>query len=130
MKSFRLHTGSKSEVIQTIIATLIGVGLFLALHYLGITDAVWRIVAILAGAVSVGYLCRGHLARGLRQKYPNARWVGLVAVGFTIATFGAIAHFVVPSADESTITSAFFIPAGLCIAAFVFINRKDPDVTR
>jgi hypothetical protein len=130
MKSFRLETGSKQEVIQTIIALLIGVGLFFALDYFRITDAVWRVAALLAGAVFAGYLGRGHLCRRLRQRYPKARWIGLLAVGIAIATFGVIARFVVPGAEEGSFTLAFIIPAGACIATFVIINRKDPDVTR
>jgi hypothetical protein len=130
MKSFRLHTESKRELIQGIVALLIGVGLFLALHYFHIAETAWRVVAVLAGAVFVGYLCRGQLCRMLRQRYPNARWIGLLAVGFAIATFGVIARFVVPGAEEGAFTLAFILPAGACIATFVIINRRDPDVTR
>ena len=130
MKSFRLHTGPKGELIQFAIALLIAVGLFLALHYFHITETAYRVVAVLAGAVFVGYLCRGQLCRKLRRRYPNARWIGLLAVGFAIATFGVIARFVVPGADEGAFTTAFILPAGACIATFVIINRRDPDVTR
>jgi hypothetical protein len=82
------------------------------------------------GAVLVSYLCRGHVCRSLRTKYPNARWIGLLAVGFAIAAFGFLARFVVPHADERAFTLAFILPAGACIATFVIINRKDPDVIR
>ena len=104
--------------------------MFFVLHYFHIADAVWRVAALLAGAVFVGCLCRGHLCRGLREKYPNARWIGLLAVGLAIATFGVIARFVVPGAEEGSFTLIFFIPAGVCIAVFVLINRRDPDVAR
>jgi peptidoglycan/LPS O-acetylase OafA/YrhL len=130
MKSFHLHTGSKGELIQFVIALLIGVGLFLALHHFHITETAYQVMAVLAGAVFVGYLCRGQLCRRLRGRYPNARWVGLLAVGFAIATFGVIARFVVPGADEGAFTLAFILPVGACIATFVIINRKDPDVRR
>ncbi len=130
MKSFRLHTGPKGELIQAIVALLIGVGLFLALHHFHIAETAWRVVAVLVGAVFVGYLCRGQLCRSLRQRYPNARWIGLLAVGLAIVTFGVIARFVVPGAEESAFTLAFILPAGACIATFVIINRRDPDVTR
>ena len=92
MKSFHLDSVSKREVIDTLIALLVGVGSFFALHYFQVTDTVGRVVALLAGAVFVGHLSRGHLCRGLRQEYPNARWIGLLAVGFAIATFGVIAQ--------------------------------------
>jgi hypothetical protein len=130
MKSFRLYTGPKAELIQGIVALLIGVGLFLALHYVTIAETAWRVVAVMAGAVFVGYLCRGQLSRSLRQQYPNARWIGLLAVGLAIAAFGVIARFVVPGAEEGAFTLAFILPAGGCIATFVIINRSDPDVTR
>ena len=115
---------------QRTLAIVLGVGLFFALDYFRITDTVWRVVALLAGAVFVGYLCRGYLCRSLRQKYPNARWIGLLAVGFAIVTFGVIARFVVPGAEEGSLTLSFIVPAGVCIATFVIINRRDPDVTR
>ena len=130
MKSFHLHTESKGELIQGIVAMVSGVGLFLALHQFHIAETAWRVLAVLAGAVFVGYLCRGQLCRVLRQRYPNARWIGLLAIGFAIATFGVIARIVVPGAEEGTFTLAFLLPAGTCIAAFVIINRRDPDVTR
>ena len=130
MKSFRLHTGPKGELVQDIVGLLVGVGLFLALHFFHIAESAWRIVAIITGAVFVGYMCRGRLCRSLRIRYPNARWIGLLAVGLAIATFGVIARFVVPGAEEGTFTLAFILPAGACIAMFVIINRKDPDVTR
>jgi uncharacterized membrane protein HdeD (DUF308 family) len=130
MKSFRLHTEPKRELIQGIVALVIGVGLFLALHHFQIAQTAWRVVAVLVGAVLVGSLCRGQLCRALRQRHPNARWIGLLAVGFAIATFGVIARVVVPGAEEGTFTLAFILPAGACIATFVIINRRDPDVTR
>ena len=131
MKSFRLYAAElKGDLIQGIAALLIGVGLFSALHQFRIAETAWRIVAILPGAVFVGYLCRGQLCRVLRQRYPNTRWMGLLAVGFAIAAFGGIARFVVPGAEEGAFTLAFVLPAGACIATFVIINRKDPDVTR
>ena len=129
MRSFRLHTESKAELIQFAVAVLVSVGLFLALHYFHIADTAYRVAAVLVGAVFVGYLSRGQLCRSLRQRYPNARWIGLLAVGFAIITFGVIARFVVPGADEGTFTLAFIPPAGACIATFVIINRRDPDVT-
>ena len=130
MKSFHLDTTSKREVIQMVGALLIGVGLFFALEYFQITATVWRAVTLLSGAVFVGYLCRGHLCRSLRRKYPNARWIGLLAIGLSIASFWATARLVVPGAEDGSLTLVFIIPAGACIATFVFINRKDPNVTR
>lgn len=130
MKSFRLHTGPKGELIQGIVALLIGVGLFLALHHFHIEETAWRVIAVLACAVFVGYLCRGQLCRSLRQRYPNARWIGLLAIGYAILTFGVVARFVVPGAEESAFMAAYILPAGVCIAIFVVINRRDPDVIR
>jgi hypothetical protein len=130
MKSFRLHTDSKAELIQFAIAVLIGVGVFLALHYFPIAETALRVAAVLAGAVSVGYLSRGQLCRALRQRYPNARWIGLLAVGFAVLTFGGIARFLIPGAEESGFTLAFILPAGACIATFVIVNRRHPDVIR
>ncbi|MFO0826567.1 MAG: hypothetical protein U0572_00315 [Phycisphaerales bacterium] len=124
MKSFRLHIGSKSELVKDVVGLSIGVGLFLVLHRFHIAATGWRIIAILAGAVFVGYVCRGRLSRKLRTRYPNARWIGLLAVGLAIATFGVIAHFVVPGADEHALTLAFILPAGACIAIFVIVNRE------
>lgn len=130
MKSFRLHTDSKGELIQFVIAALIGVGVFLALQYFPIAETALRVAAVLAGAVSVGYLSRGQLCRTLRQRYPNARWIGLLAVGFAILTFGGIARLVVPGAETTSFTLAFILPAGACLATFVIVNRSHPDVTR
>ena len=130
MKSFRLHTESKTDLVLGIIALLVGVGLFLALHHFHIAETVWRVVAVFGGAVFVGFLCRGQLCRALRQRYPNARWIGLLAVGFAIGTFGVIARFVVPGAEEGAFTLAFILPAGVCIATFVIVNRRDSDVTK
>jgi len=130
VKSFRLHTESKTELAQGIVGLLLGVGLFLALHYYHIAETVWRIVAVLAGALFVGYLCRGQLCRTLRLRYPKARWVGILAIGFAIVSVGVIARFAVPGAEEGAFTLAFILPAGACIATFLMANRKAPDVTK
>ena len=130
MKSFRLHTDSKRELIQFVITVLIGIGAFLAPHYFPIAETALRVAVVLGGAVSVGYLCRGQLCRALGQRYPNARWIGLLAVGFAVLTFGGIARFVIPGAQETGFTLAFILPAGASIAEFVIVNRRDSDVMR
>jgi|JI10StandDraft_1071094.scaffolds.fasta_scaffold351516_2 hypothetical protein len=130
MKSFRLHIGPKSELVQDVVGISVGAGLFLILHFFPIAETAWRIIAIIAGAVFVGYVCRGRLSRSLRTRYPNARWIGLLAVGLAIAMFGVIARFVVSKADENATTLAFILTAGACIATFVVVNRQDPDVAR
>src|SRR5437016_14565784 len=123
MKSFRLASTSRREVIESVIALLIGVGIFFALDYFHITEAVWRVFALLSGAIFVGYLCRGYVCRSLRGKYPNARWIGVLAVGFAITTFGVIARFVVPGAEEGQSILAFIVPSAVCVAAFLIVNR-------
>ena len=130
MKSFHLQPEPKREVVLSIAALLVGVGLFLALRRYPISQTAWRIVAVLAGALVVGYLCRGQLCRTLRQRYPKARWIVLLALGFSIAIFGVVARFTVPGAEEGTFTLAFILPAGACIATFVIVNRRDPDIRR
>ena len=116
--------------MRGITALSIGAALFLTLNYFHIAEKAWRIAMLLAGAVFVGYLIRGQTCRVLRRQYPNARWIGLLAVGLSIMTFGCIARWLVPGGHESMFTMAFILPAGVCIFAFVIINRKDPDVTR
>ncbi len=130
MRSFRLHIESKAELIWDAIALAVGVGVFFLLRHWQIAELAWRIGALLAAAVFVGYLLRGRLCRTLRQRYPNARWIGLLAVGMTVLTFGVIARFVVPGAQEGFFMLPFILLAGACIATFVVANRKDPDVTR
>jgi hypothetical protein len=130
MKSFRLHIESKSELVQFAIGAFIGIGVFLMLHHFDISGTGYRVFTLLLAAVIVGYLWRGRLCRTLRQRYPRARWIPLLAVGFTIAGFGVIARFVLPQGDEGWFTLAFILPAGACIAAFVIINRRDPDVIK
>ena len=129
MKSFRLHIESKSELVQSAIGLIIGVGVFLALQHFDVSGIGYRVVMLLLAAVMAGYLWRGQLGRTLRRRFPNARWIPLLAVGFTIAGFGVIARFVLPQADDGWFTLAFILPAGACIVAFVIINRRDPDVT-
>ena len=130
MKSFRLHTGSTAEIVQLIIAAIISIGLFWTFRYFQITDTAYRVISIMVVAVVVAYLCRGTLCRSLRRQYPNARWIGLLAVGISVATFGTAARFIVPGADQGALTLGYILTAGACIATFVIINRSDPDVTR
>jgi hypothetical protein len=113
-----------------VLAAFLAVGVLLALHFFPIARTALRIAAVFAGAAFVAYLARGQLCRVLLRQYPNAHRIGLLACGFAVATFGVIARFVVPGAEEGAFTLAFILPAGACIAAFVIINRRDPDVTR
>ncbi|MFO1040649.1 MAG: hypothetical protein U0941_02635 [Planctomycetaceae bacterium] len=124
MKSFRLHTGSAAEIVQFIVAAIISIGLFWTLRYFHITDTGYRVISILVVAVFVAYLCRGTFCRSLRRQYPNARWIGLLAVGFSIATFGTAARFIVPGADQGSLTLGYIVMAGACIATFVIISER------
>ncbi|MBI3985375.1 MAG: hypothetical protein HY343_00510 [Lentisphaerae bacterium] len=68
------------------------------------------------------------MCRALRQRYPNARWIPLLAVGFSIGIFGVIARFVLPHADDASFTLSFIVPMGvgfgiLPILAFPSVPR-------
>jgi peptidoglycan/LPS O-acetylase OafA/YrhL len=116
--------------MQGVLGIAVAVGLLAALSSFAITDTVVRVITITAGALVVGSLCRGQLCHNLRARYPNARWIGLLAVGLAIGTFGIIARFVIPEADDDGLTLMFTLAAAACIAIFVVINRRDPDVVR
>jgi len=130
MRSFRLHTLSTAEWIQTAVAFGIGIALFVTFGALGVAESLWRTTAILGGAVTVGWLCRGQFYRTLRRRYPHARAVGLLAIGFVILAFWGITQLLASEADTGRFTLAFILPALACISVFVIVNRKDPDVTR
>jgi hypothetical protein len=130
VKSFRLEVESRRELIQNGLALLIGAGVFLALDRLGIAEIAWRVVILLSGAVFAGWLCRGRLCRVLRRRYPNARWIALLAVGLSVLAFGFLARILFPWAEEGMFTPAFLVLSGGCVAAFLLVNRRDPDVLK
>lgn len=130
MKSFWLHIGSKREGMLDAIGIMLALPLVGALHYFHIAEPAWRMTVIIGGAILVGSLCRGSLCRGFRLRYPNARWLGLLAVGWVLAMFGVFARFIIRGADDRTLTLALLVPGGGCIATFLLINQRDPDVWR
>jgi len=95
-----------------------------------IAETSWRIAAFRLDAVGVGHLCRDHLCRALRRRFPTARWVGLPAVGFAILTLKVLARFVDSGADEGAFPPILNPAAGVCIGAFVIVNRNDTAATR
>src|SRR5437867_6288552 len=90
MKSFRLDRESVGDFIESWPIIVVSVALSLLLAYLGWLDAVWRIFLVLFAGAYFGYVLRGMLSQNLKERYPNARWIGLLSVGLVVATLGVV----------------------------------------
>ncbi len=130
MKSFRLHIESISDITQSALGFFIGAGIVGLAYFFGIANPVLYTLLLLGAASFTGYLCRGTLCRMLKNQYPNARWTPLLAIGFSLCGFGALAQFLAPEGIRNTVILALLLPAGICIATFVVANKNDPDVMR
>ena len=130
MKSFRLDTDSVVDFLDAWPAVVIGILLASLSAWLGITHLWGRAVAVLLCAIYGGFLVRGVFCQRLREQYPGARWVWLLAAGLTTIAVGlavrmALPTFQSPAFDLACLGDSFFL-----ILAFVLANRKDKNVVR
>ncbi len=129
MKSFRLHIQSRSDLLQSLLGFLIGSAAVLILLYAPIPSQLAQTLLLLAAAIITGYLIRSYPARALRRRYPNARMLPLLTIGLSICAAAAFFQFFLLP-QSPTLMLAFYLPAFTFIAAFIFINRRDPDVMK
>ena len=130
MKSFRLDRESVADFIESWPVIFASVALCVWLGYLGWFDAVWRVSLVLFAGAYFGYVIRGRLLQNLRSQYPNARWIGLLSIGFVVATLGVVARMAFPATQGGLLDIVWLSLSFVCILIFVVINRRDPDVLR
>lgn len=130
MKSFRLDTSSIKKTVESWPAILIAIALCVVMAYFGWLSIYWRVAAIVFGAVYFGQVFRGAITSGLRAKYPNAKYMGLLSIGFTAATLGVLIRMTFPSLQGGSLDYAWCFIMFSTILAFLIINRHDPDVLK
>lgn len=128
MKSFRLQIEDRKDLLLSLLWMAMGALIVLVSYWLGVGEVAAKTMMLLSGAFSVGFFARGHACRALRHKYPNARWIPLVAIGLAFASFLPIAMIVLPKGISNGAMLPFVLAAGGCLATFVIRNRHDPDV--
>src|SRR5690349_24789172 len=92
MKSFRLDRESVSKFIESWPMLAISAAICLGLAYVGWTNAFWRVLLVVYAGAYFGYVVRGRLFANLRERYPNARWIGLLSVGLSVMTLGVLSR--------------------------------------
>ena len=130
MKSFRLDRESVSDFIESWPVLVASVALCVWLGSVGWSNATWRILLVMYAGAYFGYIGRGRLSENLRERYPNARWTGLLSIGLSVMTLGVLARMALPAAQGGLLDIAWLSLSFLCILTFVVMNRRDPDVWR
>ncbi len=130
MRSFRLDTDSVVDFLDSWPAVVIGILLASLSAWLGITHLWGRAVAVLLCAMYGGFLVRGVASQRLREQYPGARWVWLLAAGLTTIAVGVAARMAFQTIQSSTFDLAWLGASFFLILAFVLANRKDKNVVR
>ena len=128
MKSFRLDSDSVAEFFDSWRALLAGALLACISIYLGITHLWGPVCALLIFGIYGGYLLRGVLAQQFREKYPGARWIGLLTVGFSTATIGVTTRMAFPDRIGPVFDLAWLGVSFFSILAFVIANRRNLHV--
>lgn len=130
MKSFRLDRRSVAHCIQSWPLIVVAVGASVWLGYLGWFDAVWRVSLVVFAGLYFGYIVRGSLAQNLKDRYPNARFIGLLSVGLVVATLGVGTRMAFPDTQGGLLDIVWLAVSFVFILTFVVINRHHPDVLR
>jgi hypothetical protein len=130
MRSFRLDGESVNHFLEswpTLLVAALLAGLFV---YVGLAH-LWGVVAgVLLGGVYGGYLLRGFASKRLRERYPNARWHGLLSIGMATLTLGVATRMAFPQVQGPSFDLAWLGVSFCSILAFVVANRHDDDVVR
>jgi hypothetical protein len=130
MKSFRLDRNSVSELLATWPAALLAIALLTGLAYVGWFHVVARILFIGLGALYWGFVFRGRLHDSLRQKYPHAQALLLLAIALVTLTLGVVVRMTFPAVQGGVFDLVWLSTAFCFILAFVVVNRRDRDVVK
>lgn len=130
MKSFRLDHQSIAELVESWPLILLAIGITAGLGYLGWFDPAWRTSLVIFAGLYFGYVRRGSLGRGLAQRFPNARFRGLLSAGLIVMTLGVLTRLGFPQTQGGAFDLAWLGISFVCILTFVIVNRRDPDVFR
>ena len=130
MKSFRLDRQSVTDFLQSWPLIVVSIGVSVWLGYLGWYDAVWRVSLVVFAGLYFGWVFRGSLSQSLKERYPNARWIGLLSIGMVVATSGVVLRMAFPATQGGLLDIVWLSISFVCLLTFVVINRRDPDVLR
>jgi hypothetical protein len=130
MKSFRLDQESVADIARSWPLIIAALGVSVGLAYLGWFDAAWRVSLVVFAGLYFGYVVRGSFAQNLQERYPNARFIGLLSVGLVVATLGVFTRMVFPNTQGGRLDIVWLAISFVSILTFVVINRHDPDVLR
>lgn len=127
MKSFRLHVPRGPGLVGDVVGIVLGFVVAWVVIRSGWFGENGRVWFLLIGALSLGSL-RGIYKGKLRKKYPAARWLPVLTIGQSFLIVGVAALLMLPGVGNPGIALIFLLPAIVCIATFVYVNRGDPDV--
>lgn len=128
MKSFRLDLDSVKGTLDGWPHLLFAISASAVLLYLGWFNEIGRVFLIAFAGIYFGLILRGRLAANLRAKYPNANGYWLLSIGLSSATVGVIVRMLLPAVQGGWPDYVWLTISFSTIAAFVMINRHDPDV--
>lgn len=130
MKSLRLDRQSIAELVESWPLVVVAIGISGWLGYMGWFDPAWRMSLVIFAGLYFGYVLRGSLGRGLAERFPNARFRGLLSVGMIVMTLGVLTRMGFPQTQGGAFDLAWLGVSFVSLLAFVIVNRRDPDVFR
>jgi len=130
MRSFRLDRESLSDALQSWPAMVGAIAMCCAVAYVGWTHLFWRGLVIVFAGYYFGYVARGNLFHNLQEKYPQARYIGLLSMGMVTLTLGVLVRMTFREMQGGAFDVVWLLAAFIAILAFVIINRRDPDIWR
>ena len=128
LNSFRLDPKSVADFFDSWPAVIVAVVLGGGFAYLGIAHLWGRITAIMILGIYGGYVLRGTAADRLREKYPGARWIWLLAAGMTTAALGVASRMAFPAIQGTAFNLAWIGVSFVTILVFIVANRNNPAV--
>ncbi|HVX13700.1 MAG TPA: hypothetical protein VHC22_21135 [Pirellulales bacterium] len=124
MKSFRLERRSVEEFVEGWPVFAISIVGGVLLGWLQATYPLARVFIPL----SFGFAFGPRMVGQLRHKYPTAKQLWLLSVGFTTCLVGVAARMAFPAWQGGRFDLVWVITAFVFILAFVLVNRGNKEV--
>lgn len=124
MKSFRLDPDSVDDVVEGWPLFLVSLILGGAVAWLATTYLWGRILTPLLFGIALGT----RMVRRLRQTYPTARQLWLLAIGMATIVIGVTARMAFPTWQGAGFDLPWLGVAFFSILAFILVNRGNKEV--